>query len=117
MWTTLVDVPLPTVVKADVNHTIVDRHYRSNQGLAGLIERIIERIAVYCSPLSLTAPTASTIISAASKHTQTPQQPIIIANHQKAQGRQRRDRAQQDGTAEFEHGLGKGRETEQNRIE
>ena len=117
MGTTLVDVSFPTVVKADVNHTIVDGHYRSNQGLAGLIERIIERIAVYCSPVSLTAPTASTIISAVSKHTQTPQQPIIIANHQKAQGRQRRDRAQQDGTAEFGHCWGKRTGTDRNRIE
>ena len=51
IWTTSVDIPLPTVFKADVNHTVVYRHYRSNQSLAGLIERIIERITVYCSPV------------------------------------------------------------------
>ena len=61
MWTTLVDVPFLALVKLDVNHTIVDRHYRSNQSLAGLVERIIERITVHCSPVSLIAPTASNI--------------------------------------------------------
>lgn len=37
----------PTRVTADVEHTVVDGHDRSNQGLAGVIERVIEGIAVY----------------------------------------------------------------------
>ncbi len=37
------------------------------------------------------------------RHTQTSQQPVVIANHQKAQRGERRDGGQQGRTPELEH--------------